>query len=101
MIAERLERRDRLVHPAHVELFLEIFLGPLDMAAHSVELRFRVGFGFRLLLGIVVDVFVDGVVEVLGFHQLAAHELVGRDRLNVELDVVFGEPRPQRLEHRR
>ena len=99
MIAERLERRDRLVHAAHVELFLKILLGPRHVARASLlSSALALGFGLRLLIGVVVDVLVDGVVEVLGFHQLAPNQLVGRDRLNVELDVVLREPRAQRFE---
>ena len=56
------------------------------------------GLGFLVVLGLVVDVLVDGVVEVFGLHQLPPDQLVSRDRLNVELDVVFGEPRAQRFE---
>ena len=35
---------------------------------------------------------------MFGLHQLAPHQLVGRDRLNVELDVLLRQPRAQRLE---
>ena len=98
VIAERFERRDGLVHAAHVELFLKILVGPLHVPAHPVELRLCFGLGLRVLLRVVVDIFVDGIVEVFGFHQLAPHQLVCRDRLHVELDVLLGEPRAQRFE---
>src|SRR4029450_12543050 len=47
---------------------------------------------------LIVDVLIDGVVEVLGFHQLAANQLVGGNRLNIQLDVVLREAGPKRVE---
>ena len=53
VVAEGLERRDGLVHAAHVELFLKILLGPLDVAANLVELGLALGFGLRVLIRVV------------------------------------------------
>ena len=66
----------------------------LPFCTIAISFCFRLG----ILIGVVVDVLVDRIVEVLGLLQLPAIELVSGHRLHVELNVVLRQPLAQRVE---